>query len=135
MKTVEHLPNVRMVIDANHHPPFAAPHKISHALVVFKREVNSVASGLPVRRVHVVEGVGTVVAFGAFEPGEVFDVGTGQTLPGGREVFLDSQQINGRACGGGTECLPGDLAGERMVLQVEESGSALDVTGAAADRP
>ena len=49
MKPFKHPPNVRMVVDADHHLAFAAPHKVSHALVVFKREVHAVASGLPVR--------------------------------------------------------------------------------------
>ena len=70
------------------------------------------------------EGVGTVIALCAFKPGEVFNVGAGQSLPGGGKVLLDPQQVNGRASSGGTECLPGDLAGEGMVLQVEKSGGA-----------
>jgi hypothetical protein len=44
--------------------------------------------------------MGTVVAFGAFKPREVFDIGAGQALPGGREVFLNPQQVDGRASGG-----------------------------------
>jgi len=80
--------------------------------------------------------MGTVVTFGAFKPGEVFDVGAGQALPGGREVFLDPQQVDGRTSGRGTECLPCDLAGESMVLQ-EKSGGALDVgdVGGRSDDP
>ena len=62
MKPRKHPPNVRVVVDADHHLAFAAPHKVSHALVVFKREVDAVASSLLVRRVHVVEGVRPVVA-------------------------------------------------------------------------
>lgn len=58
---------------------------------------------------------------------EIFDVGAGQSLPRGREVLLDPQQVDGRASGRGAERLPGDLTGESMVLQVEESGGALDV--------
>jgi hypothetical protein len=57
----------------------------------------------------------------------VLNVGAGQARPGGREVFLDPQQVDRRASGGGTERLPGDLAGEGMVLQVKESGGALVV--------
>ncbi|MNV30721.1 hypothetical protein D3C71_1220000 [compost metagenome] len=73
------------------------------------------------------EGVGTVVAFGTVEPRQIFHVGTRQTLPGGRKVFFDAQQVDGRASGGGTEGLPGDLAGKGMVLQVKESRGSLDV--------
>jgi len=127
VETLKHTPNVRMVVDAYHYLAFAAAHEVSHPLIVLERKVHPIAGGLPVRRVHVVEGVGTVVAFGAFKPREIFDVGTRQTLPGGREVFLNAQQVDGRASGGGTEGLPGDLAGEGMVLQVEESGRTLDV--------
>jgi hypothetical protein len=50
------------------------------------------------------------VAFSAFKPGEIFNIGTGQTLPSDREVFLDPQQIDRRAGGGGTERLSRDLA-------------------------
>jgi len=73
------------------------------------------------------EGMGTVIAFNAFKPGQVFDVGTGQALPRGREVFFDPQQVDGRASGRGTKRLPGDLTREGMMLQIEKSGSALDV--------
>ena len=55
MKPFKYPPNVRMIVDTDHHLSFAAPHKVGHAFVVFKREVHAVASGLPVRRVHVVE--------------------------------------------------------------------------------
>jgi hypothetical protein len=61
--------------------------------------------------------MGTVAAFSAFKPGQVFDVGTRQTLPRSREVFLNPQQIDRRAGGRGTERLPGDLAGEGMALR------------------
>ena len=73
------------------------------------------------------ERMSTVVALSTIKPGEVFDVGAGQTLPGGREIFLDPQQVDGRSGGRGAKCLPCDLAGEGMVLQVEKSGGALDV--------
>jgi hypothetical protein len=53
-----------------------------------------------------VEGVGTVIALSAFKPGEIFNVGAGQALPGGREVFLNPQQVDGRASGRGTKRLP-----------------------------
>lgn len=84
VKALEHAADVRVVVDANHHLAFAAPHEVGHALVVFERKVHAIAGGLPVRWVHIVKGVGTVVAFGAFQPGEILDVGTGQTLPRGR---------------------------------------------------
>ncbi len=127
MKALEHPTDVWVIVNADHHLAFATAHELGHPFVVLEWEVNAIAGGLPVRRVHVVEGVGTVIALSAFKPGEVFDVGAGQALPGGREVFLDPQQVDGRAGGGGAEGLPGDLAGEGMVLQVEESRGALDV--------
>ena len=40
--------NVRVVVDADHHFAFTVPHEVSHALVVFKREIHSVTSCLPV---------------------------------------------------------------------------------------
>lgn len=127
VETSEHTADVRVIVNTDHHPTFAAPHEIGHSLVIVERKIYAVAGGLPVRGIHVVEGVGTVVAFGAFQPGQVFDVRAGQALPSGRKVLLDPQQVNGRAGGGSTERLPGDLAGEGMVLQVEESGGALNV--------
>ena len=127
MEAVEHAADVWMVVDADHHPALAATHEVGHSLVVLEREVHAVAGGLPVRGVHVMEGMGTVIAFGAFKPGKVFDVGTGQALPGGREVFLNPQQVDGRASGRGAERLPCDLAGKGMVLQVEKPCGALDV--------
>jgi len=82
---------------------------------------------LPVRRIHVVKGVGTVVTLGAVQPGQVFNVGAGQPLPRCREVLLDPQQVDSRTSGRGTKRLPSHLAGKGMVLQVEEPSGALDV--------
>ena len=90
MEALEHTADVRVVVDADHHFAFAAAHEVGHPFIVLERKVHAVAGGLPVRRIHIVEGVGTVVAFRAFKPGEVFDVGAGQALPCGREVFLDA---------------------------------------------
>lgn len=127
MEALEHSANVWMVVDTDHHFAFTAAHEVGHPLVVFERKIHAVTGSLPVRRIHVVERVSTVVAFGAFKPGEVFDVGTRQTLPRGREVLLDPQQVDSRTSGRGTKRLPRHLAGKSMVLQVEESSGALDV--------
>ncbi len=69
----------------------------------------------------------SIVALGAGEPGQVLDVGAGEALPRGGQVLLDAQQVDRRPSGGGTERLPGDLAAEGMLLQVEETGSTLDI--------
>lgn len=127
MKALEHTADVRVVVDANHHFSFAAAHEVGHPLVVLEQKVHPITCGLPVRRVHVMEGMGAVVTFSAFKPREVFDVGARKALPRGREVFLDAQQVDGRPSSSGTERLPGDLASKGMVLQVKESGGALDV--------
>lgn len=73
------------------------------------------------------EGVRTVVSLSAFEPRQVLHVRARQTLPGRRQVFLDQQQVDGRAGRDSAERLPTDFPCEGVVLQVEESGSALDV--------
>jgi len=80
-----------MVVNADHHLTFATAHEVGHPFIVLERKVHAVPGSLPVRRVHVMEGMGAVVTFSAFKPGEVFDVGAGQALPSGREVFLDAQ--------------------------------------------
>lgn len=127
VKPLKYSPDIRVIVDAHHHLPSATSHELGHPLVVFEGEIHTIACGLPVRRVHVMEGVRPVVAFGAFKPAQVLDVGTRQPLPGRRQVLLDPQQVDGWASGGGTEGLPTDLAGEGMVLQVEKSGSPLDI--------
>ncbi|CAI8789163.1 hypothetical protein EMIT0P171_190078 [Pseudomonas sp. IT-P171] len=127
MKACIHTADIRMVVDADHDLAFAATHEVGHPLVVLERKVHAVPGGLPVRRVHIVESVSAVITLRAFKPREIFNVGAGQALPGGREVLLDPQQVDGRSSRRSTERLPGDLAGESMVLQVEESGGALNV--------
>jgi len=117
MKPGKHPPNIRMVIDADHHLALTPAHEVGHALVVFKREVDAVARRLPVRRVHVMEGVGSVVAFGAVEPGEVFDVRACEALPGAGEVFLNAQQVNGHSS---------LFTGEGLVLLVDYRTVLLD---------
>lgn len=57
MEASKRLTNIRVVVDAHHHPALAAPHKVGHGQVLLEREGNAVALGLPVRLVHVMEGV------------------------------------------------------------------------------
>lgn len=127
VKPRKHPPDIRVIVDADHHLAFAAPHKVDHALVILKWKIQAVAGRLPVRWIHVVERMDTVVALSTFKPAKVFNISAGQTLPRCRQVFLDPQQVNGRAGRCSAERLPRHLAGEGMVLQVKESGSALDV--------
>ncbi|MNT99771.1 hypothetical protein D3C72_2427090 [compost metagenome] len=58
-----------MIVDAYHDLTPAPAHEVGHAFIVFKRKINTIAGSLPVRRIHVVESVGTVVALGAIKPG------------------------------------------------------------------
>ena len=97
VEAFKHAADVWMVVDADHHLALAATHEVGHPLVVLERKVHAVAGGLPVRRVHVVKRVRTIIAFSTFKRGEVFDVSTGLALPAGREVFLDPQQVDGRS--------------------------------------
>ena len=128
MKALKHPPNVRVIIDADHDLPFAAPHKVSHTLVILEGKVHAITRRLPVRRVHVVKGVGTVVAFSTGQPGQVFNVGAGQPLPRCRQVFLDPQQVDSRTCGRGAERLSSDLASKGVMLQVEKTRSTLNIS-------
>lgn len=105
MEPLEDSPNVRMVVDADHDLPFATSHELGDALIVFKGKIHAIACRLPVRRIHVVKGVGTVVALSAVQPRKVLNVGAGQPLPSGRQVFFDAQQVDCRGGGCGTETL------------------------------
>lgn len=127
MKTIEYLPDARVVVDADHHLALAPAHEVGHALVLIEGEGDAVAGGLPVRGVHVEKRVRSIVALGAGEPGEVLDVGAGEALPRSGQVLLDAQQVDGRPGGGGTERLPGDLAAEGMLLEIEEPGGSLNI--------
>lgn len=127
MESIENTANIRVIVDAHHDLAFASAHELSHPLILFEREIDPVAGGLPVRRVHVEEGVRSIVALRTVEPRQILDVGAGQPLPGGGQVLLDAQQVDGRSGGGGTERLPSNFAAEGVLLQVEEPGCALDI--------
>lgn len=60
--------NVRMIVDADHHSAFASLHEFSHSLVVTELELNTVSVCLPIRRIHVMESMSTVVLLGALKP-------------------------------------------------------------------
>ncbi|MNP41674.1 hypothetical protein D3C76_1353900 [compost metagenome] len=81
MEPVEGTPNVRVIVDTNHYLALATAHEIGHAFVLLEREVDAVAGGLPVRRIHVKECVRTVIALSAGEPREILNVGAGEALP------------------------------------------------------
>ena len=83
MKAIEGPPDIRMVVDTDHHFALASAHEVSHLLVFLEWEIEPITGGLPVRRIHVEERVRSVVTFGAGEPGQVLDVGAGESLPGG----------------------------------------------------
>lgn len=69
VEPIERLPYVRMIVDTDHHPALAPPHEVGHPLVLLEWEVDAIARGLPVRRVHVEERVRSVVALGTVEGG------------------------------------------------------------------
>lgn len=71
MEVIEHPANIRMVVDADHDLTFATPHDVSHPLIILKRKVHTVTGGLPVRRIHVMETMATVVALSAFQPRQI----------------------------------------------------------------
>ena len=127
VKAVEGTSDVRVIVDADHNPALAAAHEIGNALVLLEWEVHAISGGLPVGRVHIKERVGAIVSLGTVEPAQVLDIRASETLPRGRQVLLNAQQVDGRYGGRGTERLSGDLATEGMLLQVEEPGGALDV--------
>lgn len=54
-----------------HHLALIATHEVGRPLVVLEGKIHSITDGLPVRRVHVVKGVDTIIAF---KPGRVFNV-------------------------------------------------------------
>ncbi|MNJ56331.1 hypothetical protein D3C77_518700 [compost metagenome] len=45
MKAFESTSDIQVVVDADHHLALAAPHKLSHALVVLEGEIASIPSG------------------------------------------------------------------------------------------
>lgn len=81
VKAVERSPDVRVVVDADHHLALAAPHELGHALVVLERKVDAVAGGLPIRWVHIVERVHSIITLGTVLPGQVLDIRTSEALP------------------------------------------------------
>lgn len=83
MEAIKRTPDVRVVVDADHHLALAAAHEFRHALIFLEGEIDAIAGGLPIRRVHVKERVRSIVALGAGEPGQVLDVGAGESLPRG----------------------------------------------------
>lgn len=72
-----------------------------HRLVFVEWEIDAIPGGLPLRRVHVVNGGRSIVALGAFKLREVLHVGPGHPLPRDRQVLLDAQQsMAGRVVAG-----------------------------------
>ncbi|MBO9548511.1 MAG: hypothetical protein J7573_03570 [Pseudomonas sp.] len=78
--------------------------------------------------------VWSIVALGTGEPGQIFDIGADEALPCRGQILLKAQQIDSRLSGGGAERLPGDLAAECVLLQVEEPVSSLNVGRVSATR-
>jgi len=127
VEAVEGAPDVRVIVDADHHLALAAAHEVGHALVLLKRENPRRSQRSASRGVHVEECVCLILALGAGEPGQVLDVSAVEALPRCGKILLDTQQIESRPRSGGIECLSRDLATESVLLKVEEPSSTLDI--------
>lgn len=99
-----------MVVDADHHLALAAAHGLGHRLVLLKAEGDAIAFSLPVGRVRIEEGMGTVILGQALQPGQVLHQGAGsQAQMGGREVLLDAEKVDRWRGGGRAKALPFNL--------------------------
>lgn len=74
-KAVKHPPDIRVIVDADHGFALDATEYLGHFLVLLPAKWHAVSLGLPVRRIHIEEGVGAIVAADAVLPGEVFHRG------------------------------------------------------------
>ena len=81
-EAIEHPPDIWVIVDAYHGLALASPHEFGHPLVLLQTKFPAVPSCLPVRRIHIVKGVRPIVFFGALQPGQVLNAGSGKTLPG-----------------------------------------------------
>ena len=117
-----------MVVVAQERLALQPGQHLGEALVLRPGEGDTIALGLPVGRIDVKQGVGTVVALQAIGPVQVLDLSAGEPEVGLAQVLLQSQQIDSRrGRGAGAEALAGDPAAKGQLLEVEESRGALDV--------
>src|SRR5690606_11705115 len=106
---------------------FASPHELRHALVFLEGEIDTVPLGLPVRRVHVMEGMWPIIALGTGQPWQMLDVHARQSLPRQGQILFDSQQVDRRSGGRGAKGLATDLPAEGVVLEVEKTSGPLNI--------
>ena len=66
------VPDIGVVVDADHHSTTAVAHKDGHCFILVELERDTVAFHLPVGRVEVKEGVGAVIALDAILPIQIF---------------------------------------------------------------
>lgn len=117
-----------MVVDADDGLALDGLELLGHQFVLLPLKGHAIALGFPIWRVHVKQGVGTVVAVDAGGPVELLDVRpSSHAQVGCREVLLNAQQVDGWGRGGRAEALAMDLAPKGLLLQVKESGRPLDV--------
>ena len=82
-----------MVVDAEHHPALASAHKFGYPFVVLKTKLDPIPRHLPVRRVHIVEGMRPVITLGAFIPRQIFYINLSQAAD--RFSSIRSRLIDG----------------------------------------
>ena len=124
----KHAPDIRVVVQAQNGLAFQSPHQLGHLLVLSEFKLHAITGRLPVRRVQVKQCVRPVISLHALVPVQVFDVGSGQSQVRGRQVLLDAHQVERWRGDGRAPVLPVDLPAEGMLLQVEETGRALQFT-------
>ena len=52
MKPTKHPTNIRLVIDAKHHPPLTPAHKLRHSLLILEPESETYVAGRSVQRMQ-----------------------------------------------------------------------------------
>lgn len=68
LKSVEHSPDFRVIIQANDRAALEGPQVIGHLLVLLKRKRNAVTRGVEIRRIQVEQRVRAIVTINALGP-------------------------------------------------------------------
>lgn len=73
----KHSPDIRVIVDANHHFALACPNEVGNSLVFIKAKLGPVPLVFQYWVGHIVKGMGPILLLGALQPRKILDVCAG----------------------------------------------------------
>lgn len=135
VESIEHPPDLRVIVQAHDRPPLERPQALGHPLVLLERKRNAITGRVEIRRIQVEQRMRAIVSIDALGPIQALDIRARKPQMRRRQILFQPDQVQARRgrCPR-AESLPFQLAAKATFLQVVEPRRALDIGETFRDR-